>query len=115
MTREKFDVIWMPRLGEEGADELWRFRRRSIAATCATPIAGIGSFFLSAGGTLGDLAGGLLLLIAAAVWVQFLRGRGRLKTLMSERFGVRVKGFPLINQRSFDRWCADHGYSQPGG
>ena len=115
MTREKFDVIWMPRLGEEGAVELWRFRRRSIAATCATPIAGIGSFFLSAGGTLGDLAGGLLLLIAAAVWVQFLRGRGRLKTLMSERFGVRVKGFPLINQRSFDRWCADHGYSQPGG
>jgi hypothetical protein len=115
MTREKFDVIWIPRLGEEGAEELWRFRRRSIAATFATPIAGGGSLLLSAGGVLGDLAGGLLLLTAAAIWVAFVRGRGRLKTLMSERFGVRVKGFPLITQRSFDRWCAAHGYSQPNG
>jgi len=115
VTREKFDVIWMPRLGEEGAEELWRFRRRSIAATCATPIAGGGILLLSAGSVLGDLAGGALLLVAAAIWVAFVRGRGRLKALMSKRFGVRVKGFPLISQRSFDRWCAYHGYSQPNG
>jgi hypothetical protein len=115
VTREKFDVIWMPRLGNEGAEELWRFRRRSLAATCATPIAGCGILLLSAGGVLGDLAGVLLLLIAAAIWVQFVRGRMRLKALMSERFGVQVKGFPVITQRSFDRWCADHGYSQPAG
>ena len=86
----------MPRLGEEGANELWRFRRLSIAATFATPIAGAGALLLSAGSVLGDLAGGLLLLTAAAVWVEFVRGRARLKALMSERFGVRVKGFPLI-------------------
>lgn len=107
-------MIWMPRLGEEGADELWRFRRRSIAATCATPIAVGGCLLLTAGGVLGDLGGSLLLLIAAAIWVQFVRGRWRLKALMSDRFGTRVKGFPLISQRSFDRWCTDHGYSQPG-
>jgi hypothetical protein len=114
VTREKFDAIWMPRLGEEGTAELWRFRRRGIAATCATPIAGVGSLLLSAGGVLADLAGGLLVLTSAVLLIQFVRGRGRLKALMSQRFGVRVKGFPLINRRSFDRWCADHGYSQPG-
>ena len=64
---------------------------------------------------LSDLGGGALDVLAAGLFVDFVMGQKRLKAVMSARFGVRVKGFPPMNQKAFDRWCAYRGYRQPDG
>jgi hypothetical protein len=112
VTRERFDTIWVSRLGAEGADDLWRWRRRTKAYMMMPFIAGGGSLLLGLG-VLGDLGAVVLYVVAVGLLVDFIMGMRRLKAAMSERFGVHVKGFPPMNQRAFDRWTAYNGYRQP--
>jgi len=114
MTRGQFDAIWVPRLGPKGADALWRWRRKTLLYIASPILAGGGATLLAIGGALGAAGGAALLLVAFGLVTDFVMGQRRLKALVSERFGVPVKGFPAMNQRSFDRWCTYHGYQQPG-
>lgn len=113
MNRGQFDEIWMPRLGPNGAEALWRWRKKTLLYVASPILAGAGATLVGIGGTLEVLGGVALLLLAFGLVVDFLVGQRRLKVLMSQRFGVRVKGFPAMNQRSFDRWCQYHHYEQP--
>lgn len=61
----------------------------------------------------GDLGAAVLYVVAIGLLVDFVLGMRRLKSAVSERFGDRVKGFPPMNQKAFDRWTAYHGYRQP--
>ena len=113
MHREGFDNIWVPRLGASGADTLWRYRRKTPLYMASPLLAAGGSTLLTVGGALGAVCGVALLLLAFGLVADFFLGKKRLKALMSERFGVTVKGVPAMNQRSFDRWCKYNRYEQP--
>jgi hypothetical protein len=112
MTREEFDGIWVPRLGEKGASDLRRLRRRMITEVWAPIYAAAGAILLGTS-VLGDIGGVLLLLFAVWCVVDLVMFQLRMRALLRERFGVRVKGLPSMSQRQFDRWCKIHGYQQP--
>jgi hypothetical protein len=113
MKRQAFDAIWLPRLGPKAADGLWRARNWGRKAIPAAPLFACGAGGLAGHGVVGDVGAVICGLVAAVLVTQFLLWQRRLKGLMSEWFGVEVSGSPLMNQRSFDRWCAYHGYRHP--
>lgn len=113
MTRERFNGIWLPRLGMGGADELWGFRRASMRAAVGVPVFAGAAGVLAGSGILGDFGAAVSALGAASLWLDVVRRRATLKRLMSERFGVRVRGFPMMSPAAFDRWVRARGYRQP--
>ena len=110
MSRGQFDAIWVPRLGANGAETLWRWRRKTPLYLTAPIVGGGGSTLLAIGGALEAVAGVVLVLVAFGLVADFVIGQRRLKALVSQQFGVPVKGFPAMNEESFDRWCRYHGY-----
>lgn len=113
LDREKFDALWVPRLGQKGADEKWRRVQAGIRAPALIFIPACAASFLW-GSALGDVAGRLLILVALAlIWDFRVRRPLRIKAIASDRFGVPVKGIPGLSPRQFDEWCARNGYTQP--
>ena len=113
MTRERFDTTWLPRIGPRGAEALWRWRRKAVLCMAAPLIAGGGSTLIAIGGAAEVVAGVGLWLVAVALLVDFIKGQQHVKALVSEWFGVPVRGLPPMSQRAFDRWSKVNGYEQP--
>ena len=114
MTREEFDTVWVQRLGNKGADELWRFKSRFWYYMCSNFAAGVGGVLFFGAGVLGKYFGVGAWVVSAWLIMEFVRDKRRLRVVMSERFGVQLQGIPPMNQRAFDRWVKYHGYQHPG-
>ena len=59
------------------------------------------------------MAGIALLLVGFALVADVVRGQQRVNALVSEWFGVPVRGLPPMDQRAFDHWSKTNGYEQP--
>jgi hypothetical protein len=70
---------------------------------------------LFAAGGIGDVLGALLVVTLTVCIVSFIKAQLRLAAAMSDWFGVKVKGLPLMNTNDFDAFCRKQGLRRPDG
>jgi hypothetical protein len=108
MTKQELEATWVPRIGQEALLELRRYRKiGGIGMTM--PVFAVAAGVLIGTSTLGDLLGGVLVLVVVVVYVSFLRAQKRLAAALSRWFGVKIKGIPKMNPKRFDAWCQERG------
>lgn len=64
-------------------------------------------------GTLDDVIGIVLAAVVAVYVVMFIRAQKRIAAAMSDWFGVKVKGLPLMNTKDFDAFCRKQSLRRP--
>jgi hypothetical protein len=112
-TRSDFESTWIPRIGERATAELRRYRRAGLTVpltACALGAAGIYAFH---GGLLDKLLGGVLMAGAIGAFVILIRCQLRVKAAISDWFGVKIRGLPLMNTKDFDGYCQKQGLRRP--
>lgn len=112
-TESKFEATWVPRIGERATAELRRYRWAGLTVpltACALGAAGIYAFH---GGLLDKLLGGVLMAGAVGAFVILIRCQRRVKAAISDWFGVKIKGLPLMNTKDFDGYCQKQGLRRP--
>jgi hypothetical protein len=113
VTESKFEATWIPRIGERATAELRRYRRAGLTvplSACALGAAGIYAFH---GGLLDKLLGGVLMAGAVGVFVMLIRYQLKVKAAISDWFGVKIRGLPLMNTKDFDAYCQKQGLRRP--
>lgn len=113
MAKPDFDATWVPRIGIRAAGELRRLRRIGLIVATIVPVVAIAAGVLFAAGGIGNVLGALLVVVLAACIVSFIRAQIRLAAAMSDWFGVKVKGLPLMNTNDFDSFCRKQGLRRP--
>ena len=116
MASPDFDATWIPRIGEQGAGELRRFRRTMLILSGVTPVLAVGAGLLYAAGGVGNLVGTVLVVVVAGCCVNFIRAEMRLAAALSAWFGVKIRGgqIPKMNPKRFDSWREARGLHHPG-
>jgi hypothetical protein len=66
-------------------------------------------------GPLGKFVGVVLLAGAVGAFAIFFHRLHRLKAAISDWFGVKVKGLPLMNPKDFDAFYQKQGLRRPDG
>jgi hypothetical protein len=113
MTQQELGKTWVPRIGQDALLELRRYRKIGrIGMTM--PLFAVAAGVLIGTSTLGDVLGGVLVVVAAAVYVSFIRAQKRLAAALSRWFGVGIKGIPKMNPKRFDTWCQERGLCHQG-
>jgi hypothetical protein len=113
MTKQELEAIWIPRIGEKGTAEMWRYRKIGIFGFTAGLFAA-GAGLLIGTGVLHDVIGGVLAAMAAAYLVIFIRAQVRIAAALSEWYGVKIRGIPVMNPKRFDEWRQARGLHHPG-
>jgi hypothetical protein len=108
VTKSDFETTWIPRIGEEAAEEL-RHGRKIAVIGFTMPLFAIAAGLLIGTGTLNDVIGAVLVVIAACYFAMFIRAQRRIAAAMSRWFGVRIKGLPKMNPKRFDAWAEERG------
>ncbi len=113
MAKPDFDATWVPRIGRRAAGELRRLRRIGLIVATVVPVIAVAAGVLFAVGGIGDLLGALLVVALTVCIVLFISAQKTLAAAMSDWFGVKVKGLPLMNIKDFDAFCQKQGLRRP--
>lgn len=113
--QSKFEATWIPRIGERATAELRRYRWAGGTMPVTACVLGVAATFAFDGGLFDKLLGGVLMTGAVGAFVILIRRQLRVKVALSEWFGVKVKGLPLMNPKDFDAFCQKQGLQRPGG
>jgi len=113
MVKPDFDATWVPRIGRRAAGELRRLRSIGLIVATVVPVVAVAAGVLFAVGGVGNLLGALLVVALTVCIVLFIRAQIRLAAAMSDWFGVKVKGLPLMNIKDFDVFCQKQGLRRP--
>jgi hypothetical protein len=110
MAKPEFEATWIPRIGEEAAEELRRGRKIAVIGVLI-PVLSAAAGLLIGTGTVNDLIGAALASMAAGIVVAFLRAQRRIAAALSRWFGVKITGgrLPKMNPKRFDAWCQERG------
>jgi hypothetical protein len=76
-------------------------------------VLGAAANFAFHGGLLDKCLGVVSLAGAVGAFVILFRCQRRLRMAMSDWFGVKIKGLPLMNANNFDAFCQKHGLLRP--
>jgi hypothetical protein len=112
-AKSDFEATWIPRIGEQATAELRRYRWAGLTmpfTACALGAAGLYALY---GGLLDQFLGGVLMAGAVGAFVILIRCQFRVKAAISDWFGVKVKGLPLMNTKDFDSYCQKQGLQKP--
>jgi hypothetical protein len=113
MTKQELEATWMPRIGEKGTTEMRRYRKIGIYGF-AMPLLAIAAGLLIGTGTLNDVIAGVLVVVAAGYFLTFVRAQMRIAAALSEWYGVKIRGIPVMNPKRFDEWSQARGLHNPG-
>jgi hypothetical protein len=112
-AKSKFEATWIPRIGERATAELRRYRWAGGTMPFTAALLGAAANFAFHGDLLDQFLGGVLLAGAVGAFAMFFRYMHRLKAAISEWFGVKIKGLPLMNPKDFDGYCQKQGLRRP--
>lgn len=112
MTRQELEATWLPRIGERGTAELWRYRKIGIFSFTAGLFAA-GAGLLIGTGVIDDVIGGILAAIAAIYIAMFIRAQIKIAKALSEWYGVKIRGIPVMTPKRFDEWRQARGLHHP--
>ena len=112
MTKQELEAIWMPRIGERGTAEMWRYRKIGIFSFTAGLFAA-GAGLLIGTSILGDVIGAILAAMVAVYIAMFIRAQMRIAAALSEWYGVKIRGIPVMNPKRFDEWRQARGLHHP--
>jgi hypothetical protein len=114
MAESKFEVTWVPRIGERATVELRRWRWAGCTMPLTAAVLGAAANLAFHGGPLLDKALGVVLVAGAVgAFAIFFHRLHVLKVAISDWFGVKVKGLPLMNPKDFDAFCQKQGLQRP--
>lgn len=114
MVKPDFDATWVPRIGTRAAGEMRRLRKIGLIVATVVPVVAVAAGVLFAAGGIANVLGALLVLVLVVCIVLFIRAQVRLAAAMTDWFGVKVKGLPLMNTKDFDAFCRKQGLRGPG-
>jgi len=112
MTRQEFEVIWVPRIGERATAEFRRCRRIVVIILPAAVVLAIAGGAALAGSTIiSKIVGVVLCAGAIGGLATFFRCQRRLGAAISAWFGVKITGpgLPKMYPKRFDGWCEERG------
>jgi len=112
-SKSTFEDTWIPRIGERATAELWRYRWLGLTMPMTAALLGAAANFALHGDLLDQFLGGVLLAGAVGAFAIFFRYMHRLKAAISDWFGVKIKGLPLMNPKDFDGYCQKQGLQRP--
>jgi hypothetical protein len=113
--KSDFEAAWIPRIGERATIELRRYRWAGATMPLTACALGVAATFAFAGGLLDQLLGVVLAAGAAGAVAIFFCCQRRVKASISDWFGVKISGLPLMNTTDFDRYCQKQGLRRPDG
>lgn len=113
MTKQELEATWIPRIGEKGTAEMRRYRKIGICAFTA-PLFAVAAGLLIGTGVLDDVIGVVLAAAAGTYIVMFIRAQMRIVAALSEWYGVKIRGIPVMNPKRFDEWRQARGLRHPG-
>lgn len=112
-AKSDFESTWIPRIGERATAELRRYRWVGITVPLTACALGVAATFAFDGGLLDKLLGGVLVVGAVGAFVLLIRCQRRLKAAISDWFGIKIRGLPLMNTKNFDAFCQKQGLRGP--
>jgi hypothetical protein len=112
-AKSNFQATWIPRIGERATAELRRCRWAGLTVPLTTCVLGAAGLYALHGDWLDQLLGGVLMAGAVGALVIFFRCKHRLEAAVSDWFGVKIKGLPLMNTKDFDAFCQKQGLRRP--
>ncbi|HEV3093977.1 MAG TPA: hypothetical protein VGY30_05625 [Solirubrobacteraceae bacterium] len=112
MAEQDFEATWYPRIGEKAAEELRRFRRITIFGI-GSPVFAVAAGLLIGTGAVGDVIGAASAAVMVVYIALFIGAQMRIAAALSDWFGVKLKGIPVMNPKRFDAWCQVRGLQQP--
>lgn len=112
MTKQELEATWVPRIGERGTAELWRYRKIGIFSFTVGLFA-VGAGLLIGTGILDDVIGGALVAMAVVYIAMFIQAQMKIAKALSEWYGVKIRGIPVMSPRRFDEWCEARGLRHP--
>jgi hypothetical protein len=112
MAKQDLDAIWTPRLGEKGVQELRRYRRAGFIGMALPFVAGAAGLLIGTS-TLGDVLGAALAAVTAWRLAAFIYAQVRIAAALSEWYGVKIRGIPVMNPRRFDEFAEKRGLHRP--
>ena len=109
-----FEKAWLPLIGREATEELWRFRRTVLVITPVDLVAAVGAGALIGTGVVGDLIGVALSIVAVVCLTEFIRAQWRTAAAVSVWFGVdRMRWLPRMTTHRFEEWRKLRGFMTP--
>jgi hypothetical protein len=112
-AESNFEATWIPRIGERATAELRRYRWAGGTMPLTAALLGAAANFAFHGGLLDEILGVVLVAGAVGAFVILIRCQLRVKTAISDWFGVKIKGLPLMNTKNFDDYCQKQGLRKP--
>ncbi len=108
--RERFDAIWVPRVGEEAAAVVRRTLRVEAGVRVGCLLPALGASFAFGNGVVGDVLGSALVLLVVAAFAWWMQARKQMADALSRAFGTKISsrrafsGPSLVRRGSFERW-----------
>jgi hypothetical protein len=111
MPRSNFGSTWVPRIGEDAAAALRRYRWAGGTVPLTMIVLGVAATYAFEGGVLAKLLGAVLVLGAVSAFIFFLHSQRQFAAALSEWYGVNIGAgqLPLMNPTRFDAWCEKRG------
>jgi hypothetical protein len=108
---DQFQIAWEPRIGPAATVLLRRQQRhRGVKfAIMAGSVIGGPALFWSVGGLIGIFLAIVWWIYAIVIFVNARRGLSGVADEVSKFYGSPVRGLPVMNTRSFDRWAEKRG------
>jgi hypothetical protein len=108
--RERFEAIWVPRVGEEAAAVVRRTLRVEACVRGGAWLPAVGAGLAFGNGVAGDVFGSVLVLLIVAAFAWWMQARKQMADALSRVFGTKIStaraftGPSLLRRGSFERW-----------
>jgi choline-glycine betaine transporter len=112
MAKPDFEATWYPRIGKNAAEELRR-GRKIVTIGILSPLFAVAAGLLIGTGTVDDVLGFASATVVAVYVAMFIHAQVRIATALSEWYGVKVRGIPVMNPRRFDEFAEKRGLHRP--
>jgi hypothetical protein len=113
VEESKFEATWIPRIGETATAELRRYRWAGATMPATAIVLGVAATYAFDGDLFYKVLGGAMMAGAVGAFVILIRCQFRVKAAISDWFGVKIKGLPLMNPKAFDSYCRKQGLRKP--
>ena len=113
LNYDKFETIWLARIGPEATRELYKYAVFVINGFYAYILAVLGGFLLAQKNGLLHIIGGLcIVLMVIYFYFTYFRKRGQIALALSSWYGVKVRRRQVPfkwTPKVFDKWASVKG------
>jgi choline-glycine betaine transporter len=112
MAKPDFEATWYPRIGKNAAEELRR-GRKIVTFGIVSPVFAVAAGLLIGTGTVDDVLGFASATVVAVYVALFIHAQVRIAAALSEWYGVKIRGIPVMTPRRFDEFAEKRGLHRP--